>query len=118
MHCLPVKKIFLIICVVFTSLLSHADDGYRLWLRFDKIDNATLLQQYRSNITAIQINAASPTLSVAKQELINDLQGLLDKKITDQKTISDKCIVAGTPLSSNIIKQFLSSENFNLGKEG
>jgi len=112
------KKTFFLICSLLVSIILYAEDGYRLWLRFDKIDDATLLQQYRNNIAGIQIASSSSTLSVAKQELLNDLQSLLDKKIPEQNTVIDKCIVAGTPSSSPIIKQFLASGNFNLGREG
>jgi len=112
------KKLLLVACSCLVAVFLYAEDGYRLWLRYDKIDDAVLLQQYRNSITGIQCSASSPTLSVARQELVNDLQSLLDKNITAQNTITDKCIVAGTPSSSSIIKQFLSAGDFNTGKEG
>lgn len=55
----------------------HAEDGYRLWLRYDRIDNPTLLQRYRQTITAIDFPAPTPTLTAARQELLTGLQGLL-----------------------------------------
>jgi alpha-glucuronidase len=110
------------ICFVINFLIGaatlYAEDGYRLWLRYDKIDNATLLQQYRNSITGIQFTASTPTLKIAKEELLNGLEGLLRKKFTEQKTVSEKNIVVGTPSTSSIIQTFLSSGNFNLGKEG
>lgn len=112
------KKLFLVACTVLVAVLLQAEDGYRLWLRYDKIDDAALLQQYRNTISGIQLEPSSPTLSVARQELLNALQSLLDKQITSQQTITGNCIVAGTPSSSSIVKQFLSAGNFNLGKEG
>lgn len=112
------KKIFLLACFFSVFVLTDAQEGYRLWLRFDKIDDATLLQQYRNTITGILLPANTPTLSVAKKELINNLQSLLDTQISEQNTITDKCIVAGTVSSSPIIKQFLAAGNYNIGKEG
>ena len=112
------KKIFFIINFLFAAILLHAEDGYRLWLRYDKIDDPVLLQQYRNNILGVQFASSSPTLSVAKEELLNDLQSLLDKKISDKNTVDEKFIVAGTPATSQIVKQFLSSGNLNLEKEG
>jgi alpha-glucuronidase len=110
------------ICFVINFLIGaatlYAEDGYRLWLRYDKIDNATLLQQYRNSLTGIQFTASTPTLKIAKEELLNGLEGLLRKKFTEQKTVSEKNIVVGTPSTSSIIQTFLSSGNFNLGKEG
>lgn len=114
-----VKKIYFI---VFISILffSHAqaENGYRLWLRFDKIDDAELLAQYRNSISAVQINTNSPTLSIAGKELITDLQSLLDKKITLQKNITDNCIVAGTPASSSIISEIFSTTRYDLKTDG
>jgi alpha-glucuronidase len=111
-------KICFVIYFLIGAATLYAEDGYRLWLRYDKIDNATLLQQYRNNITGIQVTASTSTLKIAKEELLNGLGGLLGKKITEQKTVSEKSIVVGTPSTSAIIQTFLSSGNFNLGKEG
>ena len=111
-------KLIILLFIQLLPCLSPAEDGYNLWLRFNKIDNATLLQQYRNHITAIQFSSSSSTLLVAKQELLNDLQSLLAKKITDIQTISNNCIVAGVPSSSNLIKQILLLGNYNLGNEG
>jgi len=55
----------------------HAEDGYRLWLRYDRIDNPMLRQRYRQTITAIDFPAPTPTMITARQELLTGLQGLL-----------------------------------------
>ena len=82
------EKIFFLSCFLLFIHLLHADDGYRLWLRYDKIDDPVLLQQYQNAIQSILFQAESPTLSVAKQELINGLEGLLGKKINEGKDFS------------------------------
>src|SRR5215472_17248085 len=98
------KKKYFIFVFLSITLITRAEDGYRLWLRYDKIDDAILLKEYRNDIAGIQFVSNSATLDVAKQELLNDLSSLLDKRFTDQKTIADKFIVAGTPLTSPNIK--------------
>ena len=75
------KKLFFTCIYIFTVFFACAEDGYRLWLRYDKIDNPTLLQQYRSQINSIVFTGESPTFTVARNELFNGLQGLLGKKI-------------------------------------
>lgn len=75
------KKTFLLALILSTFLFAFADNGYRLWLRYDKIGNATLLQQYRGSIQSINFPETTPTLAVARKELQMGLQGLLDKKI-------------------------------------
>lgn len=74
---------FLLTILFFLSSPSvKAEDGYRLWLRYDKVANAGLLQEYRGQIGSVQFtDASSPTLAIAKKELVNGLQGLLGKKI-------------------------------------
>jgi alpha-glucuronidase len=112
------KKICVVIYFLFFTGIVHSEDGYRLWLRYNKIDNNTLLLQYRNIIASIQFTGNSPVLKAAKEELLNGLQGLLEKKITEQKIMVDKSIVVGTPATSTIIQTFLSGNKFNLGKEG
>jgi alpha-glucuronidase len=112
------KKICAVIYLLFFTGIVHSEDGYRLWLRYDKIDNNTLLLQYKSMIAGIQFAGESPTLKVAKEELLNGLEGLLGKKITDQKITVDKSIIVGTPSASTVIQTFFSGHHFDLGKEG
>jgi alpha-glucuronidase len=113
------QRFFLTIAIIAATCSLHAEDGYRLWLRYDKIDNAKLLTEYQEQITTIQINNESATLQVAQQELIKGLQGLLAKKIVNQNTINNGSIIAGTPASSSQIKSSISIKEINaLGNEG
>ena len=112
------KKTLLFFHLLFIAAVACAEDGYTLWLRYNKVDDQVLLQQYRSKINSIQFTGNSLTLAVAKKEMLNGLEGLLAIPIADKKTISDRSIVTGTPLTSTFIRSFLSEGNFNLGKEG
>lgn len=76
------KKIALTTFILCTFLTGFAEDGYRLWLRYDKIANTALLQQYRAGLKSFYCPDNSPTLAAARKELQTGLQGLLDKKIT------------------------------------
>src|SRR6478609_1327845 len=90
------KKFFFLFYFCLLVCITHAEDGYRLWLRYDKIDDAVLLQQYKNEITGIYFTGNSATISAAKEELTNGLQGLLDKKIAEQNTISNNSLLIGT----------------------
>src|SRR5713226_3949571 len=96
------KHLLVFICVLLCYFV-QAEDGYRLWLRYDIIANSKVLQQYRNNISGIQCNGSSATISAAKEELIAGLEGLLGRKTAIQNTISAGCIVAGTPAASAAI---------------
>ncbi|MBZ4191973.1 alpha-glucuronidase family glycosyl hydrolase [Niabella beijingensis] len=112
------KRSFLFFALLMFSGVCRAEDGYRLWLRYNKIENAAMLHQYRSNISGIAAHEASATLMIAKKELQSALEHLLDAKIADQQEAGDKTVVLGTPQTSPVINRLLRSVNFNLGKEG
>lgn len=66
----------------------RADNGYRLWLRYDKVSNPTLLKQYREQIQSVYFPGTSPTLLAAKKELMEGLEGLLGAKILEVDTFT------------------------------
>ncbi|MBE7173381.1 MAG: alpha-glucuronidase [Williamsia sp.] len=80
-----------------------AEDGYRLWLRYDKISDNALLQQYSSQLSSLLPAASTPTLQTAQQELQSGLQGLLGKQIPLQPALANGSIILGTPATSSLI---------------
>src|SRR6187551_699511 len=107
---------FFIACSIQYSL--RAEDGYRLWLRYDKIDDKNLLSQYRSQVSFIHFTDSTPVLLAAKEELLNGLEGLLDKKIIFSDQIQDGTILAGTVQNSNIHSLVPTGDINKIGKEG
>lgn len=82
----------------------NAEDGYRLWLRYDKISDQSLLDQYTNNISGLMIGGNSPVLNAASEELQKGLGGLLGADIPALSRIrQDGALIAGTPESSAII---------------
>ena len=106
------KKYFLLLYCCLTVYILHAEDGYRLWLRYDKVDNSKLLQQYRNAISYIQFAHASPTLAAAKEEMIDGLQGLLDKKILLQNSTENGTVLVVTAADS-IIYSLISRDDLD-----
>ncbi|HYK47084.1 MAG TPA: alpha-glucuronidase family glycosyl hydrolase, partial [Parafilimonas sp.] len=110
------KKYFLLLIYCFTLTFLRAEDGYRLWLRYDKIDDDELLQEYRSWISSIHFTNSSATLDAAKAELLNGLSGLLAKNITEQELIENGSIVAG-PAGDPTIHALIQANIFHkIGK--
>ena len=94
------------LCILFLSTHLSAEDGYRLWLRYDKINNPALLAQYKKNIQAIAIAGTSPTLNIIRTEIKNGLSGLLGSEIKITGSTGSNagvwiCKVAGLPGSNN-----------------
>ena len=77
-------KFLAVVVSVYSMFLynyTYADDGYRLWLKYDLISDTNLLENYSNIIQAIMINGDSPTIQIAKKEITNGLTGLLRKSI-------------------------------------
>ena len=65
-------------------LVSRAEDGYRLWLRYERIADEKLLEAYLPALGQIVLStpagADSATLTAARQELSEGLDGMLGLK--------------------------------------
>lgn len=71
---------FLILLTLLTTRL-FAEDGYRLWLRYDKIENIPLLTQYKKLIRSVAVAGNSATINAIKDEIKNGLSGLLGTSV-------------------------------------
>ncbi len=94
-----------------TSL--NAEDGYRLWLRYDLIDNSDVLGHYRKSITGYMISGDSPTLKVVENELQMALAGLLGQQVPSVQALKKGTIVAGTPGNSSLIASLGLDDRLN-----
>jgi alpha-glucuronidase len=108
------------ILFLLVSIGTHAENGYRLWLRYDKIQDAALLSKYQSICNELIMEGRSETFYVAREEMVNGLNGLLGRNIVLSKTVgSDGCILIGTPGSSSAIASLkMEGQLKNLGDEG
>ena len=110
-----------LVTVLFFSSLTvlNAEDGYRLWLRYDLIDNPAVLTQYRKAITGYLAAGNSQTIEAAKNELQMALSGLLGSQIPVVSTVKKGTVIAGTPENSPIISSLkLNDKLGRLGNEG
>jgi alpha-glucuronidase len=116
------KRLFFVfsLAIVFTCLQSKADDGYRLWLRYDLISDPRILQAYQKSVSGWIIEGNSPSSIVTASELQSGLNGLLGKKIERLSSITRSgIVVAGTPANSVIISSLkLDNKLSVLGEEG
>ncbi len=95
-----------------------AENGYRLWLRYDRIDDQSVLNSYRKCITGWIVEGDSPILNSAAKELQEGFSGLLGMAVPGLKRISrDGIVLAGTPGTSRLIST-LTPDLAGLGDEG
>lgn len=100
------KKIALLFILICATVITFAEDGYRLWLRYDKITDAKLLESYQKDIHGFFIEGNSEILGSVKNELGMGLSGLLGKNISAVNKInSDGIIIAANYNNSSVLKK-------------
>ncbi|MCM3870486.1 MAG: hypothetical protein ND895_07335 [Pyrinomonadaceae bacterium] len=112
----------LVACLVFAFLVggvAKADDGYRLWLRYDALPSR-MIAVYRPRVAAVGVTGNSPTLNAIRSELVNGLTGLLGSAVPVASDINrDGVVVVGTPRSSTLIARLRwETQLAQLGPEG
>lgn len=103
----------------FIGTSARADDGYRLWLRYDPLPRE-MIAVYRPRLTHIVVPGHSATLDAIRAELVNGCSGLLGYTIPLGNGVErDGALLVGTPQSSALIASLKWESQLNeLGTEG
>src|SRR5688572_1306448 len=98
----------------------NAEDGYRLWLRYDLIQDAAKKKAYESSVKYIVLEKGTPVLQAAESELKLALKGMVALNALSRKDIREGgAVILGTPETSPIIASLnLSDKLKSLGDEG
>ncbi len=76
------RNVFLLLLLLVAAAApSRADDGYRLWLKYDRISEAATRQQYLRSAQFVASAGATPVLRAASGELQRGLSGLLGQAV-------------------------------------
>ena len=105
----------LFLCTFFGAP-SKADDGYRLWLKYDLIKNEARRKEYASALNSIVVDKSSPVTKAATEELQSGLQGLLGKKISLQLKSLPKA--GNILLKINPAEKLDNDEGYHIYKNG
>jgi alpha-glucuronidase len=81
-------RFLLIITFYFSFFFSYADDGYRLWLKYEKITNEVKRKAYAARLSQVSINFTDPTIIVALKELNMASVGMLGINVKEVEKIS------------------------------
>ena len=117
-------KLISALAIVAVALLAstscHAETGARLWLRYERIADTTMLDIYRKAVTALMIDSSSPTGRVIGAELGSALAALLGAAVPTVNTVvADGALLVGTPASGNAVAALgWTTELEQLGAEG
>lgn len=107
------RKVISILTAGFLLLpiLSIANDGYRLWLQFDPIENENLRITYEEQLGTLFVAGDGLVLNTAAEELRSGLRAMLGP--TAQKDVSswqDASLVIGVLGQSAILDELVPSE--------
>lgn len=113
------KYLFTLLLAVCAAGKSYADNGYDVWLRYQKIENPGRYQYYHQKHRDLLFAATSPRLKAAKDELNKGFRGLLGSSLKETAAPSQNTLVVGTPASNGwIAKLPLANEINQLDDEG
>ena len=113
-------KLVYIAALILCMPMLHAENGYDLWLRYQKVDNSQLLNSYSKTLAKLNFPVNSAPLTEAKKELQQGLDGLLDTNLPETDGISKGTLLVGTPASSKVLSGIhaITNEISGLGDEG
>jgi len=115
---------YLFLCLLLSGASSsflRAENGYRLWLRYDKIADTLLLEKYCNLINQVVLEGSSPTINAVRREMAMGLSGLLGRQIDfADKPLPGNILIAATPKSSAMVASFKidKKQMESLGNEG
>ncbi len=97
-----------------------AEDGSRLWLRYDKISDQQKLKHYTQNIKGWMAEGNSPAIAVAKEELQAGLNGLLGTSVSPVSAVTGNgIIIAATYKNSALLAKTAAGKKLqDAGAEG
>lgn len=75
------RSLLLVLLCVGAHLQGYADDGYRLWLKYDQLSDAKLRASWQEQARGIAVEGTTPVLQTAARELQLGLQGLLGRPL-------------------------------------
>ncbi len=111
---------FLFVLALFASAILRAEDGYRLWLRYDPLADPALRQAWSGAISEIVVPAnPSPLVASAREELATGLRGLLGVEVPVVNAATrDNALILGTPRDPWIASVVSESDLRAAGVEG
>lgn len=113
-----------IFALIITSSIGvstvFAEDGYRMWLRYDLVQDGQRLQEYRTQLQFVSVEGNSPTINAIKSEVALGLSGLLGRQPEfRQAQARERGLIIGTPSSSSLVRSLnLDADLTALGDEG
>ncbi|MDX2301806.1 MAG: alpha-glucuronidase family glycosyl hydrolase [Microscillaceae bacterium] len=112
----------LLLCffIAVPAFNSYADDGYKLWLRYEPISEPAQKAFVQKVFAKIVLNNSSPTFSIIQAELVRAGQGMLGFAPSFSQSFAEEVTsVIGTPADFLILRsEEIKKQLLTLGAEG
>lgn len=113
------KKTTLLLWLFIITCTARAENGYELWLRYNKISNASLLAQYKKFIEHPVVAGSSPTMQVVREELAKGLSGLSGAPVNvNIFPATQQTLLAGKASGMPFLSAALMPQLEKMGNEG
>lgn len=113
------KKILFLFLLIYSYSQLNAETGYDLWLRYQPIQDQTLLGKYRQQISSMYVDGNSETIRMAREELTNGLSAMLQQKFSSiSSTASAASLIAARGTSSLLTTAGIKELLTQTGEEG
>ncbi|APZ46661.1 alpha-glucuronidase [Polaribacter reichenbachii] len=108
----------LLICL-FLSIhnICSANDGYKLWLQYNYIEDSDIRDNYLSHLNSVQYFGDSETINVIKEEISLAMKSLFGNDYLKNINKNGLIIGATSNLNTKILKK-LKNEISNIQKDG
>ncbi len=112
--------LFVLLTYVIAPTTLLAEDGYRLWLRYETVKNSMLAQDYKQIVKQVEISKSLDNYDVIKNEISSALTGMLSGQFSLSDTITTKgTLLIGTFDCSKYISQSIDPDIIaECGSEG
>ncbi|GHA36715.1 xylan alpha-1,2-glucuronidase [Salinimicrobium marinum] len=96
-----------------------AQDGYDLWLQYDKIDDDKVVENYLDHISGFHKFGSDETLDVATTELKTAFEGLVGQTLKELNSVEENSVVLGSEENlPSEIRAMLKSDLSEINSEG
>jgi alpha-glucuronidase len=113
------KKTLLLCLLICNCFLLKSETGYELWLRYQPVQDKTMLTDYQQQISSFYFDGSSATIRIAREELSHGLSAMLLKKIVSVNAVTaGASIIAGTYTSAILANTGIKDFAQQTGEEG
>jgi len=117
-----IKETFFRVLALFIMVTwtASAQKDYKLWLQYDKIQNAVMASEYKNNLQGIVSLGSSPTAKISLTELETGILNMLGNKPEIGSVIKgENNLIVGSQTALNLdLQKVLESDFQNINNEG